>query len=74
MGRRPPGLSTAPGEPSANLHLLWPSVEKGLQLSFFFPCIIRQRYHFKYCYFSLSDMRNINWPNFAVAVTILLAV
>lgn len=35
---------------------------------------LQLRYHFKYSYFSHSDMRNINWPNFAVAVTILLAV
>lgn len=63
-----------PLEPSANLHLPRLSVKKSLQLSFFSPCIFRQRYHFKYCYFSHSDMRNINWANFAVAVTILLAV
>ena len=42
--------------------------------SFFSPRIIQQRYHVKYCYFSHSAMRNINWPNFAEAVTILLAV
>lgn len=73
-GEETPGTLCCSQEPSQTSTSCGMVFRRPYSFLGFFPCVIQQRHNFKYCYFSHSDMRNINWPNSAVAVTILLAV